>query len=150
MRRYSKREYPEKNHVFALVKYGYSEWLEIQPIIKNQKGIQAHELKISFILMINKVRNLNLVPLPDASLVLTVPFSTRSGRRSKHSRYLLPYGTVYTNNTLPADVVCVQDPCITEPERGLFFVNNEDHMCFQRFVDLHTAPTEHIFHHILE
>lgn len=146
IRRDSKGEYSKKIHVSNLIRYGYSEWLEILVIIKSHKGIHAQELKLAIILMINEIRNLNLVPIPDASSMPIASFSARSGRRSQHSRFLLPYGTTYINNSLPVNVECIQHFFIKEPGHGLLCIDNNDHICIQWSIDLHKAPIEHLFH----
>lgn len=78
----TKGEHDKKIHVSDIVKYGYSEWLKIQAIIKTLKGIDVQELKLLIILMINKVVNMDLVFLPDKSSKPTTSFSARSRRRS--------------------------------------------------------------------
>lgn len=44
----------------------------------------------------------------------------------------------------------IQHLFIREINHGLFYVDNNDQMCFQRSVDLHKTPTEHIFYLRLE
>ncbi|CAI9300137.1 unnamed protein product [Lactuca saligna] len=37
-----------------------------------------------------------------------------------------------------------------EPEQGIFYVDNQNQMCFQRTEDLPNAPTEHLFNLLLK
>lgn len=100
--------------------------------------------------MINKPRNLNLFPhLCDAHLSFAPEYS-RVRRKSKHDKFLLPYGTVYIKNTLPMVVVFLQHIFIRELEHGIFHVDNNDHKFFERSIDLHKAPTKNLFQLRLE
>ena len=58
--------------------------------------------------------------------------------------YLLPYGSSLINNTLPQGVEPVQHRCILEPERGIFYLDAQNNMCFQRTEELQIAPTSHL------
>ena len=44
----------------------------------------------------------------------------------------------------------VQHMFIPEPEHGIFYLDSQNQMCFQRTNDLPSAPTEHLFHLRLE
>ena len=60
--------------------------------------------------------------------------------------HLLPYGSSLINNTLPQGVEPVQHQCILEPEHGIFYLDAQNNMCFQRTVELPNSPTDHLYH----
>ncbi|CAI9276458.1 unnamed protein product [Lactuca saligna] len=107
-RKDNKVEYPQRILVSELVNYGYSEWLQISNIIKSHKGIHAHELKLALTLMINKFKNLNMIPPQDLGSSSTPkPPSVLSRirmRRSKQVSFLVPFGCVYINNSFTSRI----------------------------------------------
>lgn len=91
--------------------------------------------------MVNKVRNLNLVPLLDTTSTSIVTGASSVRRKSKHAKFLFSFRNVYKNNVLLVGVDIVQYLFIREPEHEMFYVDDKYHMCFQRFVNLYKAPT---------
>ncbi|CAI9272198.1 unnamed protein product [Lactuca saligna] len=75
---------------------------------------------------------------------------TGAPRQSKNTKFLLTYGTRYINNKLLVGVEPIQYMFILEPEYGIFYLDSHNQICFQRTNDLHSAPTEHLFHLRLE
>ncbi|CAI9282794.1 unnamed protein product [Lactuca saligna] len=75
---------------------------------------------------------------------------TGAPRQSKNTKFMLPYGTRYINNDLPLDVEPVQYMFIREPKHVIFFLESQNHMCFQRTDDLSSAPIKHLFHLCIE
>ncbi|CAI9276066.1 unnamed protein product [Lactuca saligna] len=99
VRKKFKYEYIDVIFALELVKYGHSEWIQIQEIIYKQIGVQSQEVKLAIQHLINKVKKLNLMPSVGPSQPST---SERTGkpRFSKYTKFLLSYGTPYINNKL--------------------------------------------------
>lgn len=97
-----KAEYEYTEVVFSrdLVKYGYIEWIQILEIIGKHKGIRAQEVKLALQHLINKVKNLNLVPSVGYSQQSSSS-TTPKPRMTRHTKYFLLFGTLYINNKLP-------------------------------------------------
>lgn len=144
-------QYTETLYASELQKYGLSEWLQIQNIIATHKGIHAQELKVALNQLIEKCQRLKLIPAPSSKSPSAGTSSAAPRRsKSKHIPFLLPYGTRYINNTLPAGVEPVQYKFIRQPEHGMFYMDANFQMCFQRTSDLSAAQTEHLYHLRLE
>lgn len=94
-----KSEYEYIDVVFAResVKYGCNEWIQIQEIISIHKGVHAQEVKWAIQHLINKVKNLTLVPSSRPSQQSTLE-RTSKPKMSKYTKFILPYGTPYINN----------------------------------------------------
>lgn len=58
--------------------------------------------------------------------------------------------TVYINNSLQRGVVPIRHMFIPKLECGIFYVDENDHMGFQRSDEICKAHTEHLFHMRLE
>ncbi|CAI9266031.1 unnamed protein product [Lactuca saligna] len=116
-------EYTEVILPRELVKFGYSKWIQIREIIGKHKGIHAQVVKLAIQKLLNKVKKLNLVP------------SVGPSRPSTSGRTVTPRG-----------VEPIQHMFIREPEHGIFYLDSQNRMCFQRYDDLPAAPTEHLFH----
>ena len=141
------RKYTEVIFASELQKYGLSEWLQIQDIIASHKSIHAQELKVALSQLIQKCQRLKLISFPPVK-DLSVGTSSAAPKKSKtnHRPFLLPCGTKYINNTLPAGVEPVQHVFIRSPEHGMFYMDANHQMCFQRTSDLPQAQTEHLYH----
>lgn len=149
IRKKTKYEYSEILFSRELVKYGYNEWIQIQDIITKHKGIHTEELKLALQQMINKLKRLNLVPSVGPSQPFTST-TTPKQRKSKKFKFLLPFGTVYTNKRFPVSVESIQHLIIREPEHDILYLDEQNHMCFECTEDLHSTPTKHLFHLCLE
>ncbi|KAL4590854.1 hypothetical protein LXL04_003798 [Taraxacum kok-saghyz] len=137
--------------VSELQKYGLSEWLQIQEIIVTHQGIHALELKVALNQLIEKCQRLKLIPAPQSKTPSAGTSSAAPRRsKSKHIPFLLPYGTRYINNTPPTGVEPVQYKFIRFPEHGMFYMDANFQMCFQRTSELPAAQTEHLYHLRLE
>ena len=141
--------YTEVIFASELTKYGFSEWTQMQSIIENHKGIHAEELKLALKSLIEKIKKLDLV-LADKDKRPSTSSSAPKSSRTPHSVFLYPYGTRYIDNSLPAGVEPVQHFFIRSPEHGIFYMDSNHQMCFQRTSDLLRAQTEHLFHLRLE
>lgn len=143
--------YTEVAYVTGLGKYGYIEWMQMLKCIEKQKGKNAVELREALNRLITKVKGLGLiaadkaVKYPSSASVRAPPTG-----RIHDVNCLLPFGTVYINNTLPVGVHPVQHLHITHPEQGMFYMDGGNQMCFQRAAELSKAPTEHLFELRLE
>ncbi|KAL4586416.1 hypothetical protein LXL04_011052 [Taraxacum kok-saghyz] len=145
------QQYTESLFASELQKYGLSVWLQIKNIIATHQGINAKELKIALNQLIENCQRLKLIPAAPAKPSSAGTSSVAPKRsKSKHISFLLPYGTRYINNKLPAGVEPVQYLFIRQPEHGMFYMDANFQMCFQRTSDLPAAPTEHLYHLRLE
>ena len=142
-------QYPEVIPVTDLAKYGYTEWLEIQGLSKNHKGILSQELNLALTLLISKVRNLGLIPAEFHSESSSAP-ARRNKKKSYHVQFLQSLGSVLINNIPPAGVNSIPRLFIREPVHGVFYQDEKGQMCFQRTDELFKAPTVHLFHLRLE
>ena len=145
------QKYTETIFASELPKYGLSAWLQIQEIIATHKSIHAQELKVVPSELIAKCQRLKLIsapPVKDPSACT----SSVAPKKSKvnHRPYLLPYGTKYINNKLPTGVEPIQLLFIRSPEHGMFYMDANHQMCFQRTTDLPATQTEHLYHLRLE
>ncbi|CAI9267623.1 unnamed protein product [Lactuca saligna] len=61
VRKKVKVEYTKVVFAHELVKFGYSEWMQILEIINKKKGVHAQEVKLAILHVFNKVEKLNLV-----------------------------------------------------------------------------------------
>ncbi|KAL4581018.1 hypothetical protein LXL04_017224 [Taraxacum kok-saghyz] len=128
--------------IFAkeLVKYGLSEWNQLLSLAEKQRGKYGQELKVALESLIEKAQNTNGHKLahqshPPHQSIVDVP---------DQNDHLLPYGSTLINTTLPQGVEPVQHRCILEPEHGIFYLDAQNNMCFQRTSDLQNAPTSHL------
>ncbi|CAI9292107.1 unnamed protein product [Lactuca saligna] len=101
-------------------------------------------MKLELQQLITKAKKLNLVPSAD----LKLPFLIKhvSPKCPKFTKLLLPFGIVYINNKLLVGVEPIQHVFIWEPKHGIFYLDNQNQMCFQRIEDLPFAPTKQLFH----
>ncbi|KAL4584255.1 hypothetical protein LXL04_008851 [Taraxacum kok-saghyz] len=137
--------YTEVAYVTRLGKYGYIEWMQMLKCIEKQKGKNAVELREALNRLITKVKGLGLIAA-DKAVKYPSSASVRAPAtgRIHDVNCLLPFGTVYINNTLPVGVHPVQHLHITHPEQGMFYMDGGNQMCFQRAAELSKAPTEHL------
>ncbi|CAI9283974.1 unnamed protein product [Lactuca saligna] len=103
------------------------------------------EVKLTLQQLISKVKNLNLVPFVGSSQQSSST-TTPNPRMSIHTKYLLPFHTIYINNKLPLGVELIKCIFIWEPVHDILYLASQNHMCFQRTDDLLGAPTKHLFH----
>ena len=113
-----------------------------QTIIDKQKGVHAKEVKLAIQHLLNKVKKLNLVPSTGPSGLSRPSLSGRTSapRQFKNNKFLLPYGTRYINNELPMGVELDQYMFILEPEPGIFYLNSQNHMCFNALMTFLLLP----------
>ena len=131
-----------------LSRLGLSKWEQILAIVSKQRSKAAAEVKVAIETLMEKVRELGLIPPEDKSkrkksAAAGPSTQPRGPDVSQYCQLLLPYGTKVINNTLPAGIEPVQHKFIPFPERGIFYFDGQN-MCFQREEDLAKAPTEHL------
>ncbi|CAI9260052.1 unnamed protein product [Lactuca saligna] len=148
VRKKTEYEYTEVMFAHQLVKFSYNKWMQILEIINKYKSVHAQEVKLEIQQLLNKVKKPNLVP--STGPLASSSRSASSGRtdapqHSKTTRFLLPYGTRYINDELPIGVEPIQYMFIPKPEHGIFYLNSQNQICFQRTDGLPSAPTEHLF-----
>ena len=131
--------------VFAkeLVKYGLSEWNQLLSIAEKQRGKYGQELKVALESLIEKAHNTKRSQT-DPSRPSSSSIHQRRPRMKDSIGNLLPYGSSLINNSLPQGVEPVQHQCILEPEHGIFYLDAQNRMCFQRIVEIPNAPTSHL------
>lgn len=92
---------------------------------------------------------MNLVTLASSSQPSTSERASKP-KISKYTNFLLPHGSPYINNKLLVGVEPVQHMFTREPEHGIFYLDSQNHICFQHTADLPADPTKHQFNLRLE
>ncbi|CAI9286295.1 unnamed protein product [Lactuca saligna] len=80
-------------------------------------------VKLAIRQLLNEVKKLNLMSLAGPSKPSTSG-RTRAPRRSKYTKFILPYGTHYMNNELLVGIEPIQHMFIREPEHGIFYIDS--------------------------
>ncbi|KAL7602544.1 hypothetical protein Lser_V15G21881 [Lactuca serriola] len=131
-----------------LIRYGYSEWMELLDLASKQTSAHSSELTCALLLLIKKVQRLDLVPKERPQLQgqrLSVPRSQRTKFQVDGEDVLvLDFGAGEVNNSLPLSVHPVQHQFISAPEHGMFYLDKNKRMCFQRTTEIPKAPTTHL------
>nr|KAJ0211649.1 hypothetical protein LSAT_V11C400176420 [Lactuca sativa] len=131
-----------------LIKYGYSEWMELLELASKQTSAHSSELTCALHLLIKKVQRLDLVP-KERPQHQGQRFSVPRTRRTKfqvdgEDVLVLDFGAGGINNSLPISVDPVQHKFISAPEHGMFYLDKNRRMCFQRTAEIPKAPTTHL------
>nr|KAJ0224146.1 hypothetical protein LSAT_V11C200097460 [Lactuca sativa] len=131
-----------------LIKYGYSEWMELLELASKQTSAHSSELTCALHLLIKKVQRLDLVPKErpqHQGQRLSVPRTRRTKFQVDGEDVLvLDFGAGGINNSLPISVDPVQHKFISAPEHGMFYLDKNRKMCFQRTAEIPKAPTTHL------
>ena len=131
-----------------LIKYGYSEWMELLELASKQTSTHSSKLTCALHLLIKKVQRLDLVP-KERPQYQGQRSSVPRTRRTKfqvdcEDVLVLDFGTGGINNSLPISVDPIQHKFISVPEHGMFYLDKNRKMCFQRTVEIPKAPTSHL------
>nr|KAJ0214697.1 hypothetical protein LSAT_V11C400189010 [Lactuca sativa] len=131
-----------------LIRYGYSEWMELLDLASKQTSAHSSELTCALHLLIKKVQCLDLVPKErpqHQGQRSSVPRSRRTKFQVDGEDVLvLDFGAGEINNSLPLSVDPVQHQLISAPEHGMFYLDKNRRMCFQRTTEIPKAPTTHL------
>ena len=127
-----KGKYTETLFASELVKYGLSEWNQLLSFAEKQKGKYGQELKVALLSLIEKAQKTKRSPTDQSGPSSSSVQPRRPRVKDSTGEHLLPYGTDLINNTLPQGVDPVQHQCILEPEHGIFYLDAQGQMCFQR------------------
>nr|KAJ0191247.1 hypothetical protein LSAT_V11C800391630 [Lactuca sativa] len=131
-----------------LIRYGYSEWMELLELASKQTSAHSLELTCALHLLIKKVQRLDLVPKErpqHQGQRLSVPRTRRTRFQVDGEDILvLDFGAGGINNSLPISVDLVQHKFISAPEHGMFYLDKNRKMCFQRTAEIPKAPTTHL------
>nr|KAJ0198362.1 hypothetical protein LSAT_V11C700371060 [Lactuca sativa] len=131
-----------------LFRYGYSEWMELLDLASKQTSAHSSELTCALHLLIKKVQRLDLVPKErpqHQGQRSSVPRSRRTKFQVDGEDVLgLDFGAGEINNSLPLSVDPVQHQFISAPEHGMFYLDKNRRMCFQRTTEIPKAPTTHL------
>nr|KAJ0193839.1 hypothetical protein LSAT_V11C800403120 [Lactuca sativa] len=131
-----------------LIKYGYSEWMELLELASKQTSAHTSELTCALHLLIKKVQRLDLVPKerPQHQGQRSSVPRTRKTKFQVDSEdvLVLDFGAGGINNSLPISVDPVQHKFISVPEHGMFYLDKNRKMCFQQTVEIPKAPTSHL------
>nr|KAJ0188603.1 hypothetical protein LSAT_V11C900505350 [Lactuca sativa] len=131
-----------------LIKYGYSEWMELLELASKQTSAHSSELTCALHLLIKKVQRLDLVPKErpqHQGQRSSVPRTRRTKFQADSEDVLvLDFGAGGINNSPPVSVDPVQHKFISVPEHGMFYLDKNRKMCFQRTVEIPKAPTSHL------
>ncbi|KAL7609786.1 hypothetical protein Lser_V15G10482 [Lactuca serriola] len=131
-----------------LIKYGYSEWMELLELASKQTSALSSELTCALHLLIKKVQRLDLVPKEHPQhqgQSSSVPRIRRTKFQVDGEDVLvLNFGVGGIDNSLPISVEPVQHKFISVPEHGMFYLDKNRKMCFQRTAKIPRAPTTHL------
>nr|KAJ0186290.1 hypothetical protein LSAT_V11C900505330 [Lactuca sativa] len=131
-----------------LIRYGFSKWMELLDLASKQTSAHSSELTCALHLLIKKVQRLDLVPKErpqHQGQMSSVPRSRRSKFHVDGEEVLvLDFGADVINNSLPLGVDPVQHQFISAPEHGMFYLDKNRRMCFQRTTEIPKAPTTHL------
>nr|KAJ0205854.1 hypothetical protein LSAT_V11C500251910 [Lactuca sativa] len=131
-----------------LIRYGYSEWMELLELASKQTSAHSSELTCALHLLIKKVQRLDFVPKErpqHQGQRLCVPRTRRTKFQVDGEDVLvLDFGAGEINNSLPISVDPVQHKFISAPEHGMFYLDKNRRMCFQRTAEIPKAPTTHL------
>ncbi|KAL7592928.1 hypothetical protein Lser_V15G35435 [Lactuca serriola] len=131
-----------------LIRYGFLEWMELLDLASKQTSSHSSELTCALHLLIKKVQRLDLVPKErpqHQGQRSSVPRSRRSKFHVDGEEVLvLDFGADVINNSLPLGVDPVQHQFISAPEHGMFYLDKNRRMCFQRTTEIPKAPTTHL------
>ncbi|GJY89986.1 retrovirus-related pol polyprotein from transposon TNT 1-94 [Tanacetum coccineum] len=139
---------------FRLRMLGFSEWLEVHALASKKSGksydVLLQSLMAKFKWVLNQAKRLGLPPLPElATFGLTAEekkrkrtefikemFVTEDVRVDGMNRNLIP----------PPKIVPIEGLVIKEPESGIFYMNRNTDVVFQRESEFHLAPTIELIH----
>nr|KAJ0194309.1 hypothetical protein LSAT_V11C800413730 [Lactuca sativa] len=131
-----------------MIKYGYSEWMKLLELASKQTSAHSSELTCALHLLIKKVQRLDLVPKErpqHQGQRLFVPRTRRTKFQVDGEDVLvMDFGAGVINNSLPISVDPVQHKFISAPEHGMFYLDKNKRMCFQRTAEIPKAPTTHL------
>nr|KAJ0202818.1 hypothetical protein LSAT_V11C500297120 [Lactuca sativa] len=117
-----------------LIRYGFSEWMELLDLASKQTSAHSSELTCALHLLIKKVQRLDLVPKErpqHQGQRSSVPRSRRTKFHVDGEEVLvLDFGADVINNSLPLGVDPVQHQFISAPEHGMFYLDKNRRMCF--------------------
>ncbi|GJY09382.1 hypothetical protein Tco_0377567 [Tanacetum coccineum] len=134
---------------FKLKQLGFSEWLEVHALASKKSGtsnnLLLQSLRAKFQWVINQAKRLGLPPPPElATFRLTTEerkrkriefikemFVTEDVRVDGMNRNLIP----------PPRVVPIKGLVIKEPESGIFYMNRNTNVAFQRESEFPLTPT---------
>nr|KAJ0197446.1 hypothetical protein LSAT_V11C700383020 [Lactuca sativa] len=118
-----------------LIKYGYSEWMELLELASKQTSAHSSEQTCALHLLIKKVQRLDLDPKErpqHQGQRSSVPRTRRTKFQVDSEDVLvLDFGAGGINNSLPVSVDPVQHKFISVPEHGMFYLDKNRKMCFQ-------------------
>nr|KAJ0188301.1 hypothetical protein LSAT_V11C900504870 [Lactuca sativa] len=144
----SQHSYTEVVKRDELIRYGYSEWMELLDLASKQTSAHSSKLTCALHLLIKKVQRLDLVPKERSQHQGQRSSVPRSRRTKFHvddeDVLVLDFGASVINNSLPLGVDPVQHQFISAPEHGMFYLDKNRRMCFQRTTEIPKAPTTHL------
>nr|KAJ0211906.1 hypothetical protein LSAT_V11C400226910 [Lactuca sativa] len=118
-----------------LIRYGYSEWMELLELASKQTSAHSSELTCALHLLIKKVQRLDLVPKErpqHQGQRSSVPRTRRTKFQVDGEDVLvLDFGAGEINNSLPISFDPVQHQFISTPEHGMFYLDKNRRICFQ-------------------
>nr|KAJ0203668.1 hypothetical protein LSAT_V11C500230750 [Lactuca sativa] len=131
-----------------LIKYGYSEWMELLELASKQNSAPSSKLICALHLLIKKVQRLDLVPKErpqHQGQRSSIPRTRRTKFQVDGEDVLvLDFGAGGINNSLPISVEPFHHKFISVPEHGMFYLDKNRKMCFQRTTEIPKAPTTHL------
>ncbi|GJS85934.1 hypothetical protein Tco_0752475 [Tanacetum coccineum] len=134
---------------FRLRMLGFSEWLEIHALVSKKSGksydVLLQSLKAKFQWVLNQAKRLGIPPPP----ALATFGMTAEDKKRKRTKFLkevfvtedIRVDGMGRNMIPPPGVIPIQGLVINKPESGIFFINGNTDIGFQRENEFHLAPT---------
>ncbi|GKF13003.1 hypothetical protein Tco_0050929 [Tanacetum coccineum] len=134
---------------FKLKTMGFSKWLEVHALTSKNSGksndIPLQSLKAKFQWVINRAKKLGLPPpLSLATFRMTAKDKKRKRTEILKEVFVTENITVdgmHRNLVPPPGVMPIDGLVISEPESGIFFMNGNTDIAFQRESEFHLNPT---------
>ncbi|GJU55334.1 hypothetical protein Tco_1229048 [Tanacetum coccineum] len=134
---------------FRLKTLGFSEWLEVHALASKKSGksndMLLQSLRAKFQWVINQAKKLGLPPPPAlATFGMTAEDKKRKRTEILKEVFVTENITVdgmQRNLIPPPRVVPIEGLVINEPESGIFFMNRNTDIAFQRESEFHLTPT---------
>ncbi|GKE16724.1 hypothetical protein Tco_1424301 [Tanacetum coccineum] len=134
---------------FRLKTLGFSEWLKVYVMASKKTGklndMLLKSLRAKFQWVINQTKKLGLPP-PPALATFGMTAEDKKRKRAEFLKEVFVTEDIRVNgmdrNLIPPfGVVPIQDLVINKPESGIFFMNGNTDIAFQRESEFHLTPT---------
>nr|GEU65471.1 hypothetical protein [Tanacetum cinerariifolium] len=134
---------------FRLKTLGFSEWLEVHALTSKKSetsnNLLLKSLRAKFQWVINQAKRLGL-PLPSELATFGLSAEEKKRKRTEFIREFFVTENIrvdgmHMNLIPPPGIMPIQGVVINEPESGIFFMNENTDIGFQREMEFHLTPT---------